>query len=135
MELEIMVGKEVDERQIKAIQKLLLPFAESITNDHARRENRKEKREGDLSMYDKLKNAISVAFRYGQWFTSLDAQEIFEEFYGEQIRLSTCSTYLRRLEDEGFLVSRKIGKLVEYRLVIDAKDEGLVRDVRGEMRT
>ena len=57
-------------------------------------------------------------FKTGEWFTSLDAKDVYEEMYNEEIETSTCSTYLRRMEREGFLESRrsKGRKIIEYRI-------------------
>ena len=115
MELEINVGKGVSEKQLKAIQKLLEPFAEGLIGK-GNRNKEVEDKSMDVPLYGKLKQIILSVFRYGQWFTSLDAREVFEDFYGVSIKTATCSTYLRRMEEEGFLISRKVGKMVEYRL-------------------
>jgi len=134
MELEIEMGSDVDEKQIRAIQKILQPFAESITqgsiDNTATGHNAKQI--SDLSIYLKLKNIIVEAFRYGQWFTSLDAKEVFEDAYGVRIKLATCSTYLRRLEEEGFLKARKVGRIVEYRIGgIDEEKPLLTRETHA----
>ena len=128
MELEIIVSKNVNEKQIAALQKLLKPFAEGLISqrDMKNVNSATSNNSSDLSLYVKLKSAVASAFRYGQWFTSLDAKEAFEDLYGINIKLATCSTYLRRMEEEGFLIARKIGRIVEYRIAEEFPEESSV---------
>jgi len=126
MELEIVVGKDVDEKQIKALQKLLQPFAEGLTqNSFTDNSLSGSRAHSDISLYSKLKYVISNVFKYGQWFTSIDAKEIFEDSFGAEIKIATVSTYLRRMEEEGYLISRKVGRVVEYKIA-DGQEEKLV---------
>ncbi len=116
LELEIEVGSDVSEEQLKLIQKLIAPFATSETNRNERKSRKRMNTEE--TTYSRLKKAISVMFKTGEWFTSLDAKDVYEEIYNEEIETSTCSTYLRRMEREGFLESRRAKgrKIIEYRI-------------------
>jgi len=118
MELEVSISSDFNEKQLKLLQRflssLLSSANESIKENVVQRE--REGARSSTSIYERLRIAISSVFRYGQWFNSLEAKEAYEEMFGEEIRLSTCSTYLRRLEENGFLISRKQGRIVEYSL-------------------
>ncbi len=122
LELEIVVSRDTDEKQIKAVQKLLEPFAINLANQQKLNKESSTPEYPEKSMYIKLKSAIKSIFRYGQWFTSIEAKEAFEELYGSKIKLATCSTYLRRMEEEGFLSARKVGRMVEYRVIEDSEE-------------
>ncbi|MHA1609757.1 MAG: hypothetical protein ACTSUJ_07125 [Candidatus Njordarchaeales archaeon] len=118
MELEVSISSDFNEKQLKLLQRFLSSLLSSA-NEGIKENVVQREREGarsSTSIYERLRIAISSVFRYGQWFNSLEAKEAYEEMFGEEIRLSTCSTYLRRLEENGFLISRKQGRIVEYSL-------------------
>ncbi len=131
LELEIVVSKDIDEKQIKAIQKLIQPFALGLAASTSSSDAESGASSQEGSMYLKLKSAIRSVFKYGQWFTSNDAKEAFEDIYGSSIKIATCSTYLRRMEEEGFLVARKIGRIVEYRIAEDVGEEVVVSKIKS----
>ena len=111
--LEISIGKDVSPDQLKILQKVL----EALAIESASSENKSSEKNRGESLYSKVKLVVFSFFKNGQWFSSLDLRELFEETFGESIRSTTASTYLRRLEKEGYLESRKKGKFVEYRLL------------------
>ncbi|MCW3136139.1 MAG: hypothetical protein N2V77_04270 [Canidatus Methanoxibalbensis ujae] len=51
------------------------------------------------------------------WFTSSDLKRIYEEVYEESVKLSTISTYLAQLHEEGVLERRGSRAQRKYRLV------------------
>ncbi len=68
---------------------------------------------------ERLTLFLKFEFR-GQWFTSQTVKESYERQYGEEIKLSTVSTYMTRLTGEGFLERR--GNRVERQYhVVDAE--------------
>lgn len=71
----------------------------------------------DLSIKDKLMILIRQ-IKYG-WFTSRDIQELFTNEYGEEVKISTMSTYLSRLFEEGILDRRGSRKQREFQLISD----------------
>ena len=131
LELEVIVSRDVDEKQIKAIQKLIQPFALGLVGLTESTSNNSTNSSIEGSMYIKLKSAIKSVFKYGQWFTSNEAKEAFEDMYGLSIKLATCSTYLRRMEEEGFLIARKIGRIVEYKIAEEINEEVAISKVKS----
>jgi len=131
LELEVIVSRDVDEKQIKAIQKLIQPFALGLVGLTESTSNNSTNSSIEGSMYIRLKSAIKSVFKYGQWFTSNEAKEAFEDMYGLSIKLATCSTYLRRMEEEGFLIARKIGRIVEYKIAEEINEEVAISKVKS----
>jgi len=116
--LEIKIGKDVNPEQLKVIQKVLEKFAESATPKNSSSVKQEEvSSRSSPSRFFKVKTIIASYFSNGQWFTSLDLRELYEEFYKESLPPNTASTYLRRLEKQGVLNGRKRGKMVEYVVV------------------
>ena len=113
--IEIKIGKDVNPEQLKVVQKVL----EKLAEPSPRVESAKAKKShsGGPTRYFKVKTIISKYFSAGHWFTSIDLRELYEETYGEELGATTASTYLRRLESEGILESRKRGKILEYRVI------------------
>jgi len=50
------------------------------------------------------------------WFTSKDAQIIYEQELKEPINLSTVSTYLTRMAKKGLLIRTGVGNSVKYKV-------------------
>lgn len=131
--IEIKIGKDVNPEQLKVIQKVLEKIAESSDERNGKVENRKKnsqpsKRYGEPSRFFKVKTIIATFFNTGQWFTSIDLRELYEETYGENLGSTTASTYLRRMETEGLLESRKRSRLVEYRVTKPIDFEPLISE-------
>lgn len=70
-------------------------------------------------------NDILVLFRSlpPSWFSSKEIQKLFNERFGETLKLSEVSIYLSRLTSRGFLQRVKAGRYFKYKLkeVITAK--------------
>ncbi|MGQ4892685.1 MAG: hypothetical protein ACP6IP_09410 [Candidatus Njordarchaeia archaeon] len=119
--IEIKIGKDVNPEQLKVVQKVLEKLAESSQATGNSKTNRSSTRgnssSGGPTRFFKVKTIISKYFSKGHWFTSIDLRELYEETYGEALGATTASTYLRRLESEGILESRKRGKILEYRVI------------------
>jgi predicted transcriptional regulator len=77
---------------------------------------------GESSKIDKVKFVIEKHFPLIR-FSANEAQSVYNVETGEQINLSTISTYLSRLSDKGFLMKEKNSNRVSYRLV----SEGIKR--------
>ncbi|MCD6491108.1 MAG: hypothetical protein ACP6IQ_00105 [Candidatus Njordarchaeia archaeon] len=116
LELEVTIDKSVSKEQLREIQKLLMPLNLGLGLIPGSPNKSEKKQQKRRSIYKELKEVISTVFKYGQWFTSLDVIEAYEEVKGKSLRQSTCSTYLRRMEEEGYLESRRSRKLIEYRI-------------------
>jgi len=68
-----------------------------------------------------IKERLAYFLRYdkrspGDWFTSSQIKRIYEEAYGEQVGISTLSTYLANMHSEGILVRKGSRAKREYRL-------------------
>ena len=70
----------------------------------------------DLSIKDKLIILLKKHFRHGR-FTSKDLQEFYESKFGENVKISTISTYLTRMFEEGILDRSGSRKQREFRLI------------------
>ncbi len=79
-----------------------------------------------LTIKDRLK--LFLKFEYHTtWFSTIDVKDRYERQYGEEIKISTVSTYLSRLHNEGFLERRGNKVEREYRIaVLDPAAEGTI---------
>lgn len=57
----------------------------------------------DKSLYERVKLLISTAFRMGNWFTTNDLCDSYQDIFSVNLKITTASTYLARLYEEGFL--------------------------------
>ncbi|GEM_PF-2994781 len=123
-EIEIKADGTLDKDTANTIKSVLAPLTSKISSamskDGASKdgdlgENDNGYTEG-MNLYAKFRELIPNVFKYGQWFTSLDAKEAFHDTYGILLKSSTVTTYLRRLEEEGILISRKQGRLLQFRV-------------------
>src|SRR5208337_4855849 len=65
------------------------------------------------------------------WFTTLRVKSSYERQYGEEIKISTVSTYLTRLYNEGFLERRGNRVEREYHVInVDAEDKVVEKAVQ-----
>ena len=126
-EIEIKADGTLDKDTVNAIRSVLAPVTSKIAAhgkmkflpDKGGDTIRTEDSPGTLetmNLYAKFKDLIPNVFKYGQWFTSLDAKEAFHDTYGILLKPSTVTTYLRRMEEEGILISRKQGRLLQFRV-------------------
>jgi predicted transcriptional regulator len=68
-----------------------------------------------LTIKDRLK--LFLKFEYhATWFGTIDVKDRYERQYGEEIKISTVSTYLSRLHNEGFLERRGNKVEREYKI-------------------
>lgn len=116
--LKINMGADVSNSKIKAVKEMISPFASNPSSQKKKFSNQDDKRTENKkkSLFYRLKVLVANVFRYGQIFTSKDVREAFEEIFGNKINPSTCSTYLRRMEQANFLKTVKEGRIIEYRL-------------------
>lgn len=76
---------------------------------------------------ERLRLFLKFEFR-GMWFTSLQVKDKYERQYGEEIKLSTVSTYLTRLYNEGFLERRGNRVEREYHVIdVNVEDKAVER--------
>lgn len=120
-ELKITMGSDVSRSKIRAVKDMLGPFTPT-SNTQSQDKQKNSQRNGEVrrrnktSLFYRLKVLVANVFRYGQIFTSKDVREAFQEIFGEKLNPSTCSTYLRRMEQDGLLTSKKGNRIIEYRL-------------------
>ena len=70
---------------------------------------------GSLTIKERLKLFLKFEYR-DSWFGTVDVKDRYERQYGEEIKISTVSTYLSRLHNEGFLERRGNKVEREYRI-------------------
>lgn len=75
---------------------------------------------------------LFLKFEFCQlWFTSLQVKDNYEHQYGEEIKISTVSTYLTRLYNEGFLERRGNRVEREYHVIdVNVEDKAVERAVQ-----
>jgi len=74
-------------------------------------------RSEEKTKFEKIQSIIENNFP-SSWFSAKDVRLEYENTTGEQIGLSTVSTYLSRLSDRGLLIKQKVSNRTRYRLVI-----------------
>jgi len=81
------------------------------------------------SKFDKLRSILEKHFPI-VWFSSRDAQLVYEQKFKEPISLSTVSTYLSRLADRGVLAKSGTLNRRRYRIMTRFSQStlGLMRD-------
>lgn len=111
-----------------AIQKALSTISDSLarpagpaTADTAMEKKMSGLLAGDYTIKERLRLFLKFEFG-GEWFQSARVKEMYEAQYGEEIKISTVSTYLTRLYGEGFLERR--GNRVEREYRVIAADSG-----------
>ena len=70
-----------------------------------------------LTIKDRLKLFLKFEYR-DAWFGTVDVKDRYERQYNEEIKISTVSTYLSRLHNEGFLERRGNKVEREYRIAV-----------------
>ena len=71
----------------------------------------------EFSKYDKVRYIIKENFPI-IWFSSVDAQSLYEQKLNEPISLSTISTYLSRMADRGILLKKGASNRRKYKIII-----------------
>lgn len=120
---------------IGAVQKALSAFAKNFPAQEGAHEPGAAKDVMDLAA-DKytIKERLRLFLKFefsSVWFTSLQVKDKYERQYGEEIKISTVSTYLTRLYNEGFLERR--GNRVEraYHVIdVNVEEPAVERAVR-----
>ena len=70
-----------------------------------------------LTIKDRLKLFLKFEYR-NAWFGTVDVKDRYERQYSEEIKISTVSTYLSRLHNEGFLERRGNKVEREYSIAV-----------------
>jgi len=81
------------------------------------------------SKFDKLRSMLEKHFPI-VWFSSKDAQLVYEQEFKEPISLSTVSTYLSRMADRGVLTKSGASNRRRYRTItrISQSTSSFMRD-------
>lgn len=69
----------------------------------------------NMTIIDRLKHLIRASIKMG-WANSREIKELYEYHFQTEVSLSTISTYLKRLSEEGILEKRGSKSNLEYRL-------------------
>jgi hypothetical protein len=78
----------------------------------------------ELSKQDKVRLLVERNFPI-VWFSSRDAQNLYEKECKEPISLSTVSTYLSRMADRGILASSSASNKKRYRIVTQIAQDAI----------
>ncbi len=76
------------------------------------------------SKFDKLRSMLEKHFPI-VWFSSRDAQLVYEQEFKEPISLSTVSTYLSRMADRGVLAKSGMSNRRRYRAITKMSESTL----------
>ncbi|WP_424359863.1 hypothetical protein [Methanocella sp. MCL-LM] len=82
-----------------------------------------------MTIKDRLKLFLKFEYR-GAWFNTIDVKDRYGRTYGEEIKISTVSTYLSRLHNEGFLERRGNKIEREYRIIDIPAEPTAAQDAR-----
>ena len=121
-EIEIKADGELDKETLATLKSILSPVTSNLSQNMGEVDSEHQDREPETAtkrisnIYAKFRELIVSVFRYGQWFTSLDAKEAFFDMYNMTLKSSTVSTYLRRMEKEDILESKKYGRILKFRV-------------------
>ncbi len=69
----------------------------------------------NMTIIDRLKHLIRATLKMG-WANSREIKELYEYHFQATVSLSTISTYLKRLSEEGIIEKRGSKTSLEYRL-------------------
>lgn len=127
-----------------AIQKALSSISKNLSQPGAP-VSEPESMESKLAelMADKLKYTLKERLRMflkyefnSQWFTTVQVKEKYDAMYGEEIKISTVSTYMTRLFNEGYLERRGNRIEREYHVIaVNIEDKVVERAVQRPART
>ena len=115
-----------------SVQKALSAFAKNFGSAEGSHEPMMAKDILDLAadkytIKERLRLFLKFEFR-NLWFTSLQVKDKYERQYGEEIKISTVSTYLTRLYNEGFLERRGNRVEREYHVIdVNVEDKAVER--------
>jgi len=86
--------------------------------------------DGNYTIKERLRLFLKFEFK-SLWFTTVQVKEKYEAQYGEEIKISTVSTYLTRLYNEGFLERRGNRVEREYHVIaVNVEDKVVERAVQ-----
>lgn len=83
-----------------------------------------EETTSDYSKFDKLRSILEKHFPI-VWFSSRDAQLVYEQKFKEPISLSTVSTYLSRMSDREVLIKSGVSNRRRYRTMTELSQSTL----------
>ena len=70
----------------------------------------------ELSKFDKMRLVVEKHFPI-VWFTSKEAQAMYEQEFREPLSLSTVSTYLSRMTNRGFTTENAVSNHKKYKIL------------------
>jgi len=83
-----------------------------------------EETTSDYSKFDKLRSILEKHFPI-VWFSSRNAQLVYEQEFKEPISLSTVSTYLSRMADREVLIKSGVSNRRRYRTMTELSQSTL----------
>jgi len=82
----------------------------------------------ELSKYDKVRMIIQKHLPIA-WFSSKQVRSSYEQEFKEPISLSTVSTYLARLTDNGLLLKMKASNRLKYKVASNVPQAALKQQI------
>jgi hypothetical protein len=123
---------------MNAVQKALSAISKNFQgNDSPSSEPVMAKDMADLAgdkytIKERLRLFLKFEFR-GLWFSTVQVKEKYEAQYGDEIKVSTVSTYLTRLYNEGFLERRGNRVMREYHVIdVNVEDKVVERAIQRQ---
>ena len=121
IKVELEIDSNADPDSVNTMVSLILQKLVNESNDIDKKPTGKQDNDrnaqlrGIMPKYQRIKQLI-LSYFPGTWFTSTDIKDLYESIFKEPIRHSTVTTYLRRMEEEGFLLSRRLGRYIEFKI-------------------
>ncbi len=118
------------QKALSSISTKLANPVEPVNEQAAMEKQVADLRGGNYTIKERLRLFIKFEFQ-GQWFTTVQVKEKYEAQYGEEIKISTVSTYLTRLYNEGFLERRGNRVEREYHVIaVNVEEKAVERAVQ-----
>jgi hypothetical protein len=125
---------------MEAVKKALSAFSKEFPGTDVPKEPVESMNIADLAgdqytIKERLRLFLKFEFR-NLWFTTVQVKEKYETQYSEEIKISTVSTYLTRLYNEGFLERRGNRVVREYHVInVNVEDKVVERAVQRADRS
>ena len=104
------------QKALSSISKNLARPEEPVSEPAAAVDGLADMMDGNYTIKERLRLFLKFEFK-SLWFTTVQVKEKYEAQYGEEIKISTVSTYLTRLYNEGFLERRGNRVEREYHVI------------------
>jgi hypothetical protein len=77
----------------------------------------------DKPLYQRVKLVISTVYKMGTWFTTNEICDSYKDLFKADLKMTTASTYLARLYNEGYLNRRGSRNERKYNLKKELREK------------